>query len=153
MAQANSAAAQVGSVLASMNQLFTPGAGGCLYVMHQALNVEDQNIGVLQNTFTVICNVVITSEQKMHHLSQNSTAQFIRISSTNSPRGNFEVRLSTLTNDLDRVQHITGGDIFNAVVGYFKSVTDVTVWVQANIPSDNLKSEHFVDLDILLEGI
>ena len=89
----------------------------------------------------------------MHHLSKNSTAQFIRSSSTNSPRGNFEVQLSTLTNDLDRVQHITGGDIFNAVVGYFKSVTDVTVWVQANIPSDNLKSEHFVDLDILLEGI
>ena len=89
----------------------------------------------------------------MHHLSKNSTAQFIRSSSTNSPRGNFEVQLSTLTTNLDRVQQLTGGGGFNTVVGYFKSVTDVTVWVKANIPSDNPKFKHFVDLDILLEGI
>ena len=69
MAQANSAAAQVGSVLASMNQIFTPGAGGCLYVMHQSLNVGDQNIGILQQTFTGLCNLVGTLGQKMNHLS------------------------------------------------------------------------------------
>ena len=34
-----------------------------------------------------------------------------------------------------------------------KSFTGVTVCVRANLPSDNPKFEHFVDLDILLAGI
>ena len=42
---------------------------------------------------------------------------------------------------------------FNIVVGYFKSLTDVTVWVQANLPSDALVFEHYIDFEILLAGI
>ena len=45
---------------------------------------------------------------------------------------------------------LTEGGRFNIVVGYFKSLTDVTVWVQANLPSDAQNFEHFIDLDILL---
>ena len=67
------------------------------------------------------------------------------------PQGKiFEVRLSTLTSDLDGAQQITEGGGFNKVVGYFKSLTDVTVWVRANLPSDAQNFEHFIDLDILL---
>ena len=39
------------------------------------------------------------------------------------------------------------------MVGEFKSLTDVTVWVRANLPSDAPKFEHFIDLYILLAGI
>ena len=39
------------------------------------------------------------------------------------------------------------------MVGYFKSLTDVTFWVRSNLPSDAPKFEHFIDLDILLAGI
>ena len=35
----------------------------------------------------------------------------------------------------------------------FNSLTDVTVWVQENIPSDAPKFEHFIDLEILMAGI
>ena len=45
------------------------------------------------------------------------------------------------------------GGGFNIVVGDFKYLTDVTVWVQTNIPSDTPKFEHFIDLDILLAGV
>ena len=39
------------------------------------------------------------------------------------------------------------------MVGDFKYLTDVTVWVRANLPSDAPKFEHFIDLYILLAGI
>ena len=39
------------------------------------------------------------------------------------------------------------------MVGDSKSLNDVTIWVQANLPSDDPKFEHFIDLDILLVGI
>ena len=39
------------------------------------------------------------------------------------------------------------------MVGDFKSLTDVTVWVRLNIQSDTPTFEHFIDLDILLAGI
>ena len=113
----------------------------------------EQNIGVLQHTFTGLFNVVGTLEQKIHHLSQNGTAQLIKVSSTNAPRDDFEVRISTLTADLDGVRHLTEGVAFNIVVGDFNSLTGVTVWVRANLPSDTPKFEHFIDLDILFAGI
>ena len=72
---------------------------------------------------------------------------------TNPPRDYLEVRLFKLTYKLDRVQHLTEGGVFNTVVGDFKSLIDVTVWVQDNLPSDTPKSEHAIDLNILLEGI
>ena len=97
MAQATSAAAKVGSISATLTQLVNPGAGGRLYSMHHALNMGDQNIGVLQQTLTGLCNVVGTLEHKIHYLSQNGTAQLIKYSSTSSPRDDFEVRISILT--------------------------------------------------------
>ena len=45
------------------------------------------------------------------------------------------------------------GGGFNKVVRYFKFLTDVTFWVRANLPLDAQKSEHFIDLDILLAVI
>ena len=51
------------------------------------------------------------------------------------------------------MRHLTEGGGFNTVVGDFKSLTDVTVWVRANIPSDATKFEHFIDLEILMAGI
>ena len=51
------------------------------------------------------------------------------------------------------MQNITEGGGFNKVFVYFKSLTDVTVWVRANLPSDDPTFEHFIDLDILLAGI
>ena len=39
------------------------------------------------------------------------------------------------------------------MVGDSKSITDVTVWVRANLPSDAPKFKHFIDLDILLAVI
>ena len=89
----------------------------------------------------------------MHNLSQNGTAQLIEGSSNSAPRDDFEVQISTLTAELDGVQQLTEGGGFNSLVEYFKSLTDVTVWVRANLPSDAKKFEHFIDLDILLEGI
>ena len=153
MAQTTSADAQVGYMSASLTQLVTPGSGECLYVMHQYQNAGDLNIGVLHKKLTGLCNVVGTLEQKMHHLSQNDTDQFIRSSSTNSPRDVFEVQLSTLKAELDGVRQLTAVGDFNTVAGYFKSLVDVTVWVRANLPSDSPKFEHFIDLDILLAGI
>ena len=32
-------------------------------------------------------------------------------------------------------------------------MSDVNVWVRANLPSDTPKYEHFIDLEILLEGM
>ena len=77
---------------------------------------------------TALCNVVVTLDQKIHYLSQNVTAQFIKDSSTIAPRDDFEVRLSTLTEKLDVVRRLTDGGGLNAVVGDFKSLNDVTVW-------------------------
>ena len=121
--------------------------------MHHALNMGDQNIRVLQQTLTLLCNIVGTLEQKMYHLSQNGTAWLIKGSSTGAPRDDFEVRLSTLTSELDGVQQLTEGGGLNTVVEDFNSLTDVTVLVQANLPSDATKFEHFIDLDIILAGI
>ena len=69
MAQETSSDAYVVSVSASITQLVTPRAGGHFDVMHQSLNVGDQNIGILQQTFTGLCNLVGTLGQKMNHLS------------------------------------------------------------------------------------
>ena len=57
--------------------------------MHQALNMVDQNIGVFQQTLTVIFNVVETLEKKIHHLSQNGISQLIRVNLTNPSRDYF----------------------------------------------------------------
>ena len=89
MAQATSEATKFGYFSESMTQLVTLGAGGSLYAMHEALNMGDQNIGVLQQTLNGICNVVGTLEQKMNNLSQNGTTQLIRGSSTDAPRDDF----------------------------------------------------------------
>ena len=51
------------------------------------------------------------------------------------------------------MRQLTEGLGFNTVVVNFKSLTDVTVWVQANLPSDAPKFDHFIDLNILLVGI
>ena len=53
----------------TLTQLVTPGAGGRFDAMHHALHLGDQNIGVLQQNFTGLCNVVGTLYQNMHHLS------------------------------------------------------------------------------------
>ena len=113
MEQAKSEAFKIEYMSVTLNQLVTPGSGGRLYSMHHALNMGDQNIGVLQHTLTVLCNIVGTLEQKMYHLSQNGTAQLIEGSSTSAPRDDFEVRLSTLTADLDGVQQLTEGGGFS----------------------------------------
>ena len=62
MAQETSTAAKVRSVSATLTQLNTPGVGGCLDSMHHALNMGYQNIGVMQQTLTDLCNVVRTLE-------------------------------------------------------------------------------------------
>ena len=89
----------------------------------------------------------------MHYMSQHDTAQSIKDSSKISPRNGFDVQLSTLAAELDGVRKITDEGGLNTVVGEFKSLTDVTVWVRANLTSDAPKFEHFIDLDILLAGI
>ena len=43
----------------------------------------------------------------MHHIYQNSTAQLTKGSSTDAPRDDFDVQLSTLTADLDGVRELT----------------------------------------------
>ena len=72
-----------------MTQLVTPGSGGRLDFMHHALNMGYQNIGVLQQTLTGFCNVVVTLEHKMHHLSYNGTAQLIEGILTSASGDNF----------------------------------------------------------------
>ena len=57
--------------------------------MHHALNMIDQNIGVLQHNLTGLFNVVGNLEEKMYYLSQNDTDQLIKYSSTIAPRGDF----------------------------------------------------------------
>ena len=89
----------------------------------------------------------------MHYLFQHDIAQSIKDSSTISPSNDFDVQISTLSAESDGVWHITEGSAFNTVVGGFKSLTDITVWVQANFPSYAPKFEHFVDFYILLAGI
>ena len=153
MSQSMSRAAKVGSMYATLNQLGNTGAGGRLDAMHHALNMGDQNIGFFQQTLTGIFNIVVTLEQKMHHLYQNGTAQLIKESLTNSLRDDFEVWVFTLTSDLGGVRHLTEGGGCNTVVGDFKSLTGVTIWVQPNIPSDTPESEHSIDLGVLLAGI
>ena len=102
---------------------------------------------------TGLFNVVGTLEQKIYHIYQNGTSQLIKVSSIGSASDDFEVRFSTLKAELDRVQQLIEGGGFNAVVGYFKFLTNVTVWMRSNLPSDAPNFEHFIDLDILLEGI
>ena len=58
MSETMSAADKVGFISGTLTQLVTPGAGGCLYSMHHALNMGDQNIGVLQHALTGLLNVV-----------------------------------------------------------------------------------------------
>ena len=91
--------------------------------------------------------------EKIHHLYLKIIAQLIKGSSTNARRGDFEVWLSALTAELDGLRQLTEGGGFNTVVGYFKSLTGVTVWVRAKLPLDAPKFEHFIDLEILLAGI
>ena len=153
MAQATSIAAKVLSASATLTQLLTPVSGGRIDSMHHDLNIGDQNIGVLQQTLTCLCNVVGTLDQKMHYLSQHDTAHSIKDSSTVAPRNDFDVQLSTLAAELDGVRQLTEGGGFNTVVGEFKSMTNITVWVRENLPSDAPKFEHFVDLEILLAVI
>ena len=69
----------------------------------------------------------------MHYLSQNGTTQYIKDSSTSAPRDDFEVWLFTLSVELDRVRHIREGGGLNIVVEDFKSLTDFSIWVQANL--------------------
>ena len=89
----------------------------------------------------------------MHYLSQHDTSQSIKESSTIAPRNDFDVQLLTLAAELDGVRQLTEGSGYNTVVCDFKSLTDVTVWVQANIPSDAPRFDHFIDFYILLAGI
>ena len=96
MAQATLTAAKLVSVSATLTQILTPGAGGHLSSMHSALNMGYQNIGVLKQTLTGLCNVVGTLDQKMHYLSQHDTAQLIKDSSKVVPRNDFDVQLQTL---------------------------------------------------------
>ena len=73
----------------TLTQLITHGSGGRLDPMYHTINMGDQNIGVRQHTLTGLFNVVGTLEQKIHHLSQNGTAQLINGSSTSATRGDF----------------------------------------------------------------
>ena len=89
----------------------------------------------------------------MHHLSKNGTYYQIVSNLTDAPRDDIELLLSTLTAELDIVQRLTEGGGVNTVVGDFKSLTDVAIWVRSKRPSDTPKFEHFIDLDILLAGV
>ena len=81
------------------------------------------------------------------------TAQSINESSKIPPSNELDVNILTLSAELDGVRQLTEGGGFNTVVGDFKSLTDVTVWLQANLPSDAPKFEYFIDLNILLARI
>ena len=111
----------------NLTQILTPGAGVRLESMHHDLNMGVQNIGVLQHNLTVLCTIVVTLEQKIYYLSQHDTAQSIKEITTIDPRNDFDVKLLTLSAELDRVQQLMEGGGFNIVVGHFKSLTDVTV--------------------------
>ena len=52
MTQEISEADKVGSMSVTLTQIITPGVGDCLYPMHHALNMGDQNIGVSQHNLT-----------------------------------------------------------------------------------------------------
>ena len=153
IAQATSTAAKVESFSATLTKLLTPVSGGLLDSMHHALKIVDRNIGMLQKTLTGLCKVFGNLEQKIHYLSQHEKSQSIKDSLTISPINYFDVRLYTLAVELYVLWQLTEVGGFNTVVGNLKSLNDVTVWVQANPPSDAPKFEHFIDLDILLAGI
>ena len=129
MSQATSTAAKVVSLSATLTQLLTPGAGGHIESMHHALTMRYQNIGVLQQTLTGLCNVVGTLEKKMRYLSHHDTVQSIKDSFTIAPKNDFGVQLLTLSVDLDGMRQLSEGGGFNRVVGNFKSLTDFNVWV------------------------
>ena len=93
ISQATSTAAKFGSVSTDHTKILTPGSGGRLDSMHHALNMGDQNIGVLQKTLTGFFNVVGTFEQKMYYLSQHDTAQLIKDSSKIAPIDDFDVQI------------------------------------------------------------
>ena len=116
MAQATSKSAKVESVSATLTQLLTPGAGGRIISMHHALNMRDQNIGVLQQTLTGLCNLVGTSEQTMHYLYQHDAAHLIKDSLIISPRNDVYVQLSTLPAELYGLWQLTEGGGLNKVV-------------------------------------
>ena len=63
-----------------------------------------------------------------------------------APSNDFDDHILTLAAKLDGVWQLTEGGGFNTVVGDFKYLTDVTIWVRVNIPSDDPKSAHFIDL-------
>ena len=73
MAQTTSASSKVGYVSASLTQMVNPGTRQRLDTMHQALNMLDQNVGVLQQTLNRIFHAIGIMEQKMHNISQNGT--------------------------------------------------------------------------------
>ena len=73
MAQVTPTSAKVGSISVTLTQLLNPGVGVRLYSINHALNMGYQNIGVLQQTLTGLCNIVGTLEQKIHYLYQNDT--------------------------------------------------------------------------------
>ena len=116
MTQAMSTAAKVGSVSMTLTQILTPGSGGRLDSMHHDLNMGDQNIGVLQQTLTGLCNLVGTSEQTMHYLYQHDAAHLIKDSLIISPRNDFYVQLSTLPAELYGLWQLTEGGGLNKVV-------------------------------------
>ena len=89
----------------------------------------------------------------MCYLYHRETDQLIKDSPTIAPRNEFYAQISTLAAELDGVSQLAEGEGFDTVDGNFKSMADITVWVRTNIPSDAPKVDHFIDLDILLEGI
>ena len=64
MEQSTSSATKVGSISATLTQLVTTGARGRLYSMHHSLNMGYQNIGLLKQNLTGLCNVFGTLDQK-----------------------------------------------------------------------------------------
>ena len=75
--------------------------------MHHALNMGKQNIGLLQQNLTGLCNVVGTLEQKMHYLSQHDTADSIEENSDIASSNDFDLQLLTLAAELDGVRQIS----------------------------------------------
>ena len=104
MEQAKSTASKVGSFSDTLTQLLAPGAGGHLESINYALNMGDQNIGLLQHNLTGFYNVVGTLEHNMHYLSQHDTAQSIKYILTIDPRNDFDVQLPELSAELDGVR-------------------------------------------------
>ena len=106
IALATSAPANVGYRSMTLNQQVTPGSCGHLYSMHHTLNMGDQSIGVFQHNLTGLCSLVGTFEKRTHNLSQNGTAQLIKVSSTSAPNDDIVVLISILTSDLDGVRKL-----------------------------------------------